>query len=198
MGNSARLRALPSPTLELLEEPPHLTDQEFRAYWPCCLTRYDLLQLPGGMPEALLLGTYRGTTNSNVVLRTVPLGLPITGLRINLKACRSVVAPPEHLRATRTFRRLRPRGCCTAGQSLADQLRGTDAPLAGLGHIPVLIAATTAAVLVIPLALIALGLGMAAALLALGLLGVGALGPRRHTLRAPSPEPTPQSDAPVS
>ena len=61
-----------------------------------------------------------------------------------------------------------------------------------------LIAATTAAVLVIPLALIALGLGMAAALLALGLLGAGALGPRRHTLRAPSPEPAPQSDASVS
>ena len=68
----------------------------------------------------------------------------------------------------------------------------------GLGHIPVLIAATTTAVLVIPLALIALGLGVALALLALGLLGAGALGRRRLPLRAAPPEPTPQSDAPVS
>ena len=68
----------------------------------------------------------------------------------------------------------------------------------GLGHIPVLIAATTTAVLVIPLALIALGLGVVVALLALGLLGAGALGRRRLLLRAPPPEPTPQSDAPVS
>ena len=68
----------------------------------------------------------------------------------------------------------------------------------GLGHIPVLIAATTTAVLVIPLALIALGLGVVVALLALGLLGAGALGRRHLLLRAPPPEPTPQSDAPVS
>ena len=68
----------------------------------------------------------------------------------------------------------------------------------GLGHIPVLIAATTTAVLVIPLALIALGLGVVVALLALGLLGAGALGRRRLLLRAPPPEPTPQSDAPAS
>lgn len=68
----------------------------------------------------------------------------------------------------------------------------------GLGHIPVLIAATTTAVLVIPLALIALGLGVALALLALGLLGAGALGRRHLPLRTPPPEPTPQSDAPIS
>ena len=68
----------------------------------------------------------------------------------------------------------------------------------GLGHIPVLIAATTTAVLVVPLALIGLGLGVVVALLALGLLGAGALGRRRLLLRAPPPEPTPQSDAPVS
>ena len=68
----------------------------------------------------------------------------------------------------------------------------------GLGHIPVLIAATTTAVLVIPLALIGLGLGVVVALLALGLLGAGALGRRRLLLRAPPPEPTPQSDAPAS
>ena len=48
-----------------------------------------------------------------------------------------------------------------------------------------LIAATTTAVLVIPLALIALGLGVALALLALGLLGAGALGRQRLPLRAP-------------
>ena len=68
----------------------------------------------------------------------------------------------------------------------------------GLGHIPVLIAATTTAVLVIPLALIALGLGVALALLALGLLGAGVLGRRRLSLRASPPEPATQSDAPVS
>ena len=68
----------------------------------------------------------------------------------------------------------------------------------GLGHIPVLIAATTTAVIIIPLALIALGLGVALALLALALLGAGALGRRRLLLRASSPEPTPQSDTPVS
>lgn len=68
----------------------------------------------------------------------------------------------------------------------------------GLGHIPVLIAATTTAVLVIPLAVIALGLGVALALLALGLLGAGALGRRRLPLRTPPQEPTPQSDAPIS
>ena len=68
----------------------------------------------------------------------------------------------------------------------------------GLGHIPVLIAATTTAVIVIPVGLIALGLGVALALLAWGLLGAGALGRRRLSLRAPPPEPTTQSDAPVS
>ena len=68
----------------------------------------------------------------------------------------------------------------------------------GLGHIPVLIAATTTAVIVIPVGLIALGLGVALALLALGLLGAGALGRRGLLLRAPPPESTPQSDAPVS
>ena len=61
-----------------------------------------------------------------------------------------------------------------------------------------LIAATTTAVLVIPLALIALGLGVALALLALGLLGAGALGRQRLLLRAPLPETAPQSDAPVT
>ncbi len=68
----------------------------------------------------------------------------------------------------------------------------------GLGHIPILIAATTTAVLVIPLALIALGLSVALVLLTLGLLGAGALGRRRLSLRASPPETTPRSGAPVS
>ncbi len=81
--------------------------------------------------------------------------------------------------------------------SCAERMRRSPA-WNGLGHIPVLIAATTTAVLVIPLALIALGLGVVVALLALGLLSAGALGRRRLPLRAPPPEPTPQSDAPTS
>ena len=68
----------------------------------------------------------------------------------------------------------------------------------GLGHIPILIAATTTAVIVIPVGLIALGLGWALALLALVLLGAGTLGKRRLSPRTPPPESTPQSDAPVS
>ena len=81
--------------------------------------------------------------------------------------------------------------------SCAERMR-RDPSWRGLGHIPVLIAATTTAVIIIPLALIALGLGVALALLAVGLLGAGALGRRRLSLRAPPPEPTPQSDAPVT
>lgn len=81
--------------------------------------------------------------------------------------------------------------------SCAERMR-RDPSWRGLGHIPVLIAATTTAVIVIPLALIALGLGVALALLALALLGAGALGRQRLSLRASPPEPTPQSDAPVS
>ena len=68
----------------------------------------------------------------------------------------------------------------------------------GLGHIPILIAATTTAVIVIPVGLIALGMGWALALLALVLLGAGALGKRRLLLRTPPPEPAPRSDAPIS
>ncbi len=81
--------------------------------------------------------------------------------------------------------------------SCAERMR-RDPSWRGLGHIPVLIAATTTAVIVIPLALVALGLGVALALLALALLGAGALGRRGLLLRAPPPESTPQSDAPVS
>ncbi len=81
--------------------------------------------------------------------------------------------------------------------SCAERMRRSPA-WNGLGHIPVLIAATTTAVIIIPVGLIAMGLGMAIALLALGVLSAGALGRRRLLLRALPPEPTPQSDAPVS
>ena len=46
---------------------------------------------------------HRATLSSKVVLCTVPLGLPIAVLRINLKACRSVVTPPVPLKSHKDF-----------------------------------------------------------------------------------------------
>ena len=68
----------------------------------------------------------------------------------------------------------------------------------GLGHIPVLMAATTVAVIIIPLGLVAVGIGMTVALLAVGGLAAGALTRRGIRVRARPPETAPQSDAPVS